>query len=118
VRESLALEPAKRLDALGRQVIPFGHRPKECVQVSGLLNAFAEVGYVLGLAVLIPLSAARTDSVAHGVAHTPDAALVQGFRWAFYAGAALAVLGALIALILIRAKGNCESRAPDKSNRY
>jgi EmrB/QacA subfamily drug resistance transporter len=85
---------------------------------SGLLNAFAEVGYVLGLAVLIPLSAARTDSVAHGVAHTPDAALVQGFRWAFYAGAALAVLGALIALILIRAKGDCESRAPDKSNRY
>jgi EmrB/QacA subfamily drug resistance transporter len=86
---------------------------------SGLLNAFAEVGYALGLAVLVPLSAARTDSVAHGVAHPPDAALVEGFRWAFYAGAALAVLGALVALILIRAKaaGDCESRAPDKSNR-
>jgi EmrB/QacA subfamily drug resistance transporter len=86
---------------------------------SGLLNASAEVGYVLGLAVLVPLSAARTDSVAGHVAHPPDAALVEGFRSAFYAGAALAVLGALIALILIRAKpsGDSESRAPDKSNR-
>ena len=86
---------------------------------SGLLNASAEVGYVLGLALLVPLSAARTDSVAGDVAHPPDAALVEGFRSAFHAGAALAVLGALIALILIRAKatGDSESRAPDKSNR-
>jgi hypothetical protein len=85
----------------------------------GLLNASAEVGYVLGLALLVPLSAARTDSVAGEVAQPPDAALVEGFRSAFYAGAALAVLGALIALFLIRAKvtGDCESRTPDKSNR-
>jgi MFS family permease len=85
---------------------------------SGLLNASAEVGYVLGLAVLVPLSAARTDSVAGDVAHPPDAALVEGFRWAFHSGAALAVLGALIALILIRAKatGASEYRARDKCN--
>jgi EmrB/QacA subfamily drug resistance transporter len=86
---------------------------------SGLLNASAEVGYVVGLAVLVPLSAARTESVADDVAHPPDAALVEGFRSAFYAGAALAVLGALIAVFLIRAKatGDSESRASDKSNR-
>jgi EmrB/QacA subfamily drug resistance transporter len=85
---------------------------------SGLLNASAEVGYVLGLAVLVPLAAARTDSVAEGVAHPPDAALVEGFRWAFYTGAALAVLGAVIALILVRAKavGDGESHASDQSN--
>jgi EmrB/QacA subfamily drug resistance transporter len=70
---------------------------------SGLLNASAEVGYVLGLALLVPLSAARTDSVAGELAQPPDAALVEGFRSAFYAGAALAVLGALTALFLIRA---------------
>jgi hypothetical protein len=70
---------------------------------SGLLNACAEVGYVLGLALLVPLAAARTDSLAGGLAHSPDAALVEGYRWAFYAGAALAVLGALMALALIRA---------------
>ena len=86
---------------------------------SGLLNASAEVGYALGLAVLVPLSAARTDSVAHGVAHPPDAALVEGFRWAFCAGVALAVLGALVALMLIRAKavGDSEPRTSDHGNR-
>jgi hypothetical protein len=82
---------------------------------SGLLNASAEVGYVLGVALLVPLSAARTDSMAEGIAHPPDAALVEGFRWAFYAGAALAVLGALTALVLIHARvsGAGEPRAED-----
>ena len=73
---------------------------------SGLLNASAEVGYVLGLALLVPLSAALTDSGAVGMAQPSDAALVEGFRWAFCAGAALAVLGALAALVLIRAKAS------------
>jgi hypothetical protein len=82
---------------------------------SGLLNAAAEVGYVLGLALLVPLSAARTESVAGGLVHPPDAALVDGFRWAFYAGAALAVLGALVALMLIRTKASDDGEpgAPD-----
>ena len=71
---------------------------------SGLLNASAEVGYVLGLALLVPLAAARTDSV--GTVQPSDAALVEGFRWAFCAGAALAVLGALAAMVLIRAKAS------------
>ena len=85
---------------------------------SGLLNASAEVGYVLGLAVLVPLAAARTDSMVEGIAHLPDAALVEGYRWAFHAGAALAVLGALVALMLIRAKAadNSESRVSDHGN--
>src|SRR5215218_6335284 len=41
---------------------------------SGLLNASAEVGYVLGLALLVPLSAARTDSVAVSIVQPSDAA--------------------------------------------
>jgi hypothetical protein len=45
-----------------------------------------------------------------GIAHPPDAALVEGYRWAFYAGAALAVLGALVALMLIRAKADSPKR--------
>jgi hypothetical protein len=67
-----------------------------------------EVGYVLGLAWLVPFSAARTDSVAGGAAHPTDAALVEGFRWAFYAGAVLAVLGALIRA---KASGDGEPRS-------
>jgi EmrB/QacA subfamily drug resistance transporter len=82
---------------------------------SGLLNASAEVGYVLGLALLVPLSAARTDSVAVSIVQPSDAALVEGFRLAFCAGAALAVLGALVALVLMRAKasGAGKPRAED-----
>jgi hypothetical protein len=51
--------------------------------------------------------------------HPPDAALVEGFRWAFYAGAELAFLGAPITLVLIHGKatGDSESRALAKSNR-
>ena len=79
---------------------------------AGLLNASAEVGYVLGLALLVPLAAARTDAVAGDVAHPPDAALVEGFRWAFCAGAALAVLGALLALVLIGAKVSSHAEKP------
>jgi len=78
---------------------------------SGLLNALSEVGYVLGLALLVPLSAARTDSVAGDAAHPTDAALVEGFRLAFYAGAVLAVLGVLTVLVLIRAKAAGEPRS-------
>ena len=65
---------------------------------SGLLNAAAQVGTVLGLAVLIPLSAARTDALAGLPLGT---ALVAGFRWTFFGAAGLAVLGALLALLLV-----------------
>jgi EmrB/QacA subfamily drug resistance transporter len=68
---------------------------------SGLLNAAAQVGTALGLAVLIPLSAARTDALA-GIA--PEAALVEGFRWCFFGAAGIAVLGALLALLLARGR--------------
>src|SRR5919112_1829101 len=82
---------------------------------SGLLNASAEVGYVLGIALLVPLSAAGTDSVARGAAHPTDAALVEGFRLAFYAGAVLAFLGALTALVLIRAKAAAEPQTGSRA---
>jgi MFS family permease len=68
---------------------------------SGLLNAAAQVGTALGLAVLIPLSAARTDALA-GI--SPEAALVEGFRWCFFGAAGIAVLGALLALFLVRGR--------------
>jgi hypothetical protein len=44
--------------------------------------------------------------------------LVEDFRWAFYAGAALAVPSALMALRLIRAKaaGDGEPRDPNRGS--
>lgn len=75
---------------------------------SGLLNSAAQVGTALGLAALVPLSAARTDSlVADGV--PPVDALVEGFRAAFSGASGLAVIGALIAAFLLRKEGATES---------
>jgi EmrB/QacA subfamily drug resistance transporter len=69
--------------------------------VSGLLNAAAQVGTALGLAVLIPLSAARTETLA-GVPQ--GTALVEGFRLGFFGAAGIAALGALLALLLVRGR--------------
>ena len=68
---------------------------------SGLLNAAAQVGTALGLAVLIPLSAARTEALA-GVPQ--GTALVEGFRLGFFGAAGIAALGALLALLLVRGR--------------
>jgi EmrB/QacA subfamily drug resistance transporter len=74
---------------------------------SGLLNAAAQIGTALGLAVLIPLSAARTDALAGVPLGT---ALVGGFRWGFFGAAGIAVLGALLALFLVRRAPRSEVR--------
>jgi EmrB/QacA subfamily drug resistance transporter len=71
---------------------------------SGLLNSAAQVGTALGLAALVPLSAARTDSlVADGLPTV--VALVEGFRTAFTGAFGLAVVGALVVLLLLRPEG-------------
>jgi predicted MFS family arabinose efflux permease len=68
---------------------------------SGLINTSQQVGTAIGLAILVSVAAARTASVA-GTAAGAQAALVEGFRWAFAGGAGLAVLGVLAALLMIR----------------
>jgi hypothetical protein len=66
---------------------------------SGLLNTSRLVGGALGLAVLSTLADAQTRSrAALGVAH----ALTDGFGLAFAVGAALTLLGALLAMLLLR----------------
>ncbi len=70
---------------------------------SGLLNSSAQVGTALGLAALVTIAAARTDILAGGDP-TPEA-IVEGFRWAFYAGAGIATAGCLVALFVVGRKG-------------
>ena len=69
---------------------------------SGLLNSAAQIGTVLGLAILIPLSAAKTEALA-GTMPTGDA-LVEGFRVAFWGAAGIAAVGITIPLLLVRRK--------------
>ena len=69
---------------------------------SGLLNSAAQIGTVLGLAILVPLSAARTEALAETV--PAETALVEGFMLAFYGAAGIAASGAVISVLLIGKK--------------
>jgi len=64
---------------------------------SGLLNSAAQIGTVLGLAILVPLSAARTENLAETM--PADLALIHGFRLAFLGAAIIAACGIAIATI-------------------
>ena len=67
---------------------------------SGLLNTSAQVGTALGLAVLVALSAARTDALL-AAGTLPDGALIGGLRLAFFCAAFLAVLGTVGVLWIV-----------------
>lgn len=68
---------------------------------SGLLNTSGQVGTVLGLATLVALSAAHTETLQVAGA-TPEAALVGGLQLAFLVAAALAGLGAVAVLFILK----------------
>ncbi len=85
-----------------------GIAPDEAGLASGLINAGQQVGGALGLAILAALATARTDAVATGPGRPSAEALTEGFQAAFLGGAAFALLGALIAVVLIRSE---DSRA-------
>lgn len=74
---------------------------------SGLVNTTAQVGGALGLAVLATLAATRTGHlVAHGV--STRAALTSGYRLGFIVGAALVLVGIVVALVVLRPLADTE----------
>jgi EmrB/QacA subfamily drug resistance transporter len=72
---------------------------------SGLINTSQQIGGALGLAVLATIANSRTESVVSDAGGNPGAlpgALVEGFQSAFLGAAAIAVIGLVLTLILIR----------------
>jgi EmrB/QacA subfamily drug resistance transporter len=69
---------------------------------SGLINTSQQVGGALGLAVLAAIANSRTDSLMKGAdAVTHKVALTDGFSLAMTVGAGFALVGAVLALLLV-----------------
>ena len=74
---------------------------------SGLVNTSQQIGGALGLAVLIAIATARTGAVDAAQA----AALTEGYQAGFLGGAALALLGLVLTLLLLSGRESREHAA-------
>ena len=87
-----------------------GTKREEAGLASGLINTSQQIGGAVGIAILSTIAVTRTDdALATGTA--PPIALTDGFQAAFWAGAAIAFLGVLVSLFLIRGRDLQEQEA-------
>ncbi|MDQ0781097.1 MFS transporter [Chryseobacterium sp. W4I1] len=105
--------PASLLGALGMSLayIPgtiasmSGARPEETGLASGLVNTSYQVGSALGLAIIVAISAAKTNAVrTKGAADM--VALNAGFQTAFFSAAVICVIAAVIAAFSVKTLKN------------
>jgi hypothetical protein len=88
-----------------------GVAERESGLASGLINTSQQIGGALGLAVLATIANSRTDDLMAQAGGDPSqlpSALTEGFQAAFIAGSAIALLGFVLTLVLIRSR---DSRA-------
>jgi MFS family permease len=78
-----------------------GVPPSEAGLASGLMNTSQQVGGALGIAVLSAIATRQTgDSIASGSSQA--VALTDGFQSAFMAAAGVALVGILVALVVVQ----------------
>jgi EmrB/QacA subfamily drug resistance transporter len=84
-----------------------GVEPHEAGLASGLINTSQQIGGALGLAILATVANSRIDDLASSGTPMP-VALTEGFQSAFLVGAGLAILGAIMATVLVSSKASRE----------
>ena len=85
-----------------------GVRPDEAGLASGLINTTQQVGGALGLAITATVATATTNDVFASGERSQAIALTEGFQDAFLVSAGIALLGALLAALMISSKDSRE----------
>jgi EmrB/QacA subfamily drug resistance transporter len=80
-----------------------GTKREEAGLASGLINTSQQIGGAVGIAILSSIAVSTTsDALATGT--EPPVALTDGFVAAFWAGAAIAFVGVLVSVFLVRTR--------------
>jgi EmrB/QacA subfamily drug resistance transporter len=90
-----------------------GVQPSEAGLASGLFNTSQQIGGALGIAALSALATSTTENAVSDGTGLPSA-LTDGFQAAFIAGAAVAFVGVLVALFVVRGRDLKQEPEPER----